>query len=171
MSTKNLLASITCGLIVLVAQPISMAAANPSLAGSWQFTLTPATPTPGISIPGLATFTADGSVVETDGSEVAPSPGPSATSAATFGTPGHGIWQLLPARTGFYVQYISIVVNPDGALNSYNTTTMTVSVISATTTTMLSGDYTTVRTDPNGNVIKTISGAVSGQLIPHPKFP
>jgi hypothetical protein len=63
------------------------------------------------------------------------------------------------------------VVNPDGALNSYNTTTMTVSVISATTTTMLSGDYTTVRTDPNGNVIKTISGAVSGQLIPHPKFP
>ena len=73
MSTKNLLASITCALIALVAQPISIAAANPSLAGSWQFTLTPGTPTPGISIPGLATFTADGSVVETDGSEVAPS--------------------------------------------------------------------------------------------------
>lgn len=171
MSSRTLLASVACGLIAIVSQPMSMAAANPSLAGSWQFALTPTTPTPGVSIPGLATFTADGSVVETDGLEVVPNLGPAEVIAATFSTPGHGVWQLLPARTNFYVQYISIVANPDGGLNSYDTTTMTVGVVSATAMTRLSGEYTTVRTDPNGNVMKTVSGTVAGQLIPHPKFP
>src|SRR5579871_5000850 len=101
MSRKVLLASIICGLLALSVTPKSLfAASKPSLAGSWVLTLTPTAPPtpPVVVIPGLATFTTDGSVVETDGSEVAPGPA-SSTSGATYGTPGHGIWQLLPSLT------------------------------------------------------------------------
>ncbi len=169
MSRKTLLASLIFGLAVLVPQPAHPQATGPTLAGSWQFTLTPASPTlpPAIPIPGLVTFTTDGSLVETNALEVVPSSGPSATP--TFSTPGHGIWQPGPAVTNFFVQFISIVANPNGSLAGRNVTTMTVSVNSAGS--QFSGSYTTTLVEPTGQVPKTTSGTVTGQRIPHPKLP
>lgn len=161
MIRKTLCALILGALIAIIAimaQPAHVQAAGPSLAGSWQFTLTPATPPiPAIPIPGLATFTTDGSVMETDGAEVANR------------TPGHGIWQALPTGTNLYVQFISILVNTNGSLRAQNTTTMSVGLDS--TGTMMKGTYTSQIVDPTGHVLQMSAGSVSGNLIPHPKFP
>ena len=167
MYGKPLLASIVGGLILLM--PQSLAAAGTSLAGSWQFTLTPTTPPiPSVQIPGLATFHADGSAVETDGLEAAPGIG-AAAGSVTYATPGHGIWQLMPCRCSYYIQYISVVVNPDGSLNAANTTTMTVALSSSGA--QFNGAYTTVQANTSGMTKLIASGAVSGTLIPHPKLP
>jgi hypothetical protein len=171
MSKKTLIASIICGLFAFLVQPMSLAGASSSLAGSWQITLVPTTPpaSPTITIPGLATFTTDGSVIETDGAELAPTA--ASTGAVIFGSPGHGIWQLLPSRTGFYVQYISVSVDSTGALSATSVTTMTVTPVAATAFTQFTGQYTIVQSDASGLVAKTTSGTIQGQLIPHPKLP
>jgi hypothetical protein len=154
-----------CGLIVIAYQPMS--AATPSLTGSWQFTLTPSTPTTAaLEIPGLATFTSDGSVIETDGSEFAPS-SPSAVRRAA--TPGHGIWQLANTPITLYVKYLSLVLDEDGALYATNVTTMFLTV-NATTGSTFTGTYTTEQVI--GTVTKVLSsGSVSGKLIPHVLLP
>jgi hypothetical protein len=161
--TRTLRASIFCGLIAVAIQPTTQAA-TPSLAGSWQITLTPVAPASTGAIPGLATFTSDGSTIETDASEVVPNP----SAPNTYGTPGHGIWQPLPSGTGLYVQYISIVANSDGSLYAKNETTITVTLNS--TSTSFSGSYTTDTVTATGTVT-TVSGTISGTLIPHPKLP
>ena len=122
MRRKTFLASIVCGLIAIAVQPTSAAAATPSLAGSWQFTLTPTAPPtpPVIQIPGLATFTTNGSVIETDGSEFVPNP-PS-TTPINASTPGRGIWQTANVPGSLYVEYISLVLNTDGSLFARNVT-------------------------------------------------
>lgn len=104
MSRRTLLASIVFGLLAIAIQPMSAAVATPSLAGSWQFTLMPTAPPtpPVVTIPGLATFTTNGSVIETDGSEFVPNP--ASTTSINAGTPGHGIWQPAPVPGTVYVQ-------------------------------------------------------------------
>jgi hypothetical protein len=165
MFGKTFLATIICGLVAILAQPMPVAAAAPSLAGSWQITLTPtAAPLP-TAISGLATFTSEGSMVETDTSEVVPS---LSTGAPTYGTPGHGIWQALPDWTGLYVQYISLVASADGSLYARNITTMTVTLNS--TGSQFSGGYTTSQATVSGQTTTT-SGTIKGQLIPHPALP
>jgi hypothetical protein len=169
MSNRTLVACIVCGLIAIAFQPTSAAAATPSLAGSWQFTLTPSSPTGAapVEIPGLATFTSNGSVVETDGSEFVTKPA-STTPLPTAGTPGHGIWQLGNTPISLYVQYISLVLNPDGSLYARNITTMMLSL--NTTSDQFSGTFVTDHAI--GTQTKVISsGAVSGQLIPHSPLP
>ena len=173
MSTKLLLTPIVCGLLALVAQPKPLSAAKPSLAGSWTLRFVQSTPTPTPPVtefPGLATFTADGSLVETDGSELAPHPSATVTGSAAFGSPGHGIWQLTPSMTGFYIQYLSFSVNANGTVNSTSITTATVSMTTSTSGgTTISGDYTTTTT--SGTITKVSSGTLTGQLIPHPALP
>lgn len=171
MRSKTFLVSIVCGLIALAIQPASAVAAKPSLAGSWQFTLTPATPPtttpPVIEIPGLATFTTDGSVIETNGTEFAPNT-MSASPVAMSGTPGHGIWQMANVPGSLYIQYISLVVNPDGSLYAQNVTTMI--VVLNTKGDQFKGSYTTDQTI--GTLTRILaSGTVSGQLIPHVPLP
>ena len=171
MFQKTFLASMICGLLAILAQPTSAAAASPSLAGSWQFSLTPTTPpTPTAPIWGLATFTTDGSVVETDTSEVVPGTASTvgATASATYGTPGHGIWQVAPAVTNLFVEYLSLVANPDGSLFSKKVTTMIVTLTSNGA--QLAGTYTTTEALSSGTTTTT-SGSVKGQLIPHPALP
>ena len=87
----------------------------PSLAGSWEFSLIPDPNGTGSSamVPGLATFTTDGSVIETDSSQAIPGQ----ILPDTFATPGHGIWQPSPAFGSLFVQFTSIVVNSDGSLD------------------------------------------------------
>jgi hypothetical protein len=165
MSKRTLFASIFCGLIAIAVQ--TMSAATPSLAGSWEFTLTATTPTPAVEIPGLATFTTDGSVIETDGSEFAPIPSSTATVKAS--TPGHGIWQLANTPETLYVQYISLVLDADGALYARNVTTMFLTM-DTTTGNSFKGTYTTEQT--MGTLTRTLSsGTVTGQLIPHLPLP
>jgi hypothetical protein len=167
MPRKTFLAAIVCGLIAIAVQPMS--AGTPSLAGSWQFTLTPTSPTPPVlEFAGLVTFTTDGSAIETDGSEFASIPNASAAAPKT-GTPGHGIWQLGNTPTSLYVEYISLVLNKNGSLFARNVTTMLVTM-DATTGTTFSGTYTIDQVI--GTVTKTISsGTVSGELIPHVPLP
>ena len=77
MTRKLVLAGMFSGLILFAIQPLAAQSQNqPPLVGSWQLTLTPNAPPvttpPVIPIPALATFTADGSMIETDGTEVVP---------------------------------------------------------------------------------------------------
>ncbi|HLY17059.1 MAG TPA: hypothetical protein VKR61_07530 [Bryobacteraceae bacterium] len=171
MFRKTLFTAIACGLMAFVMQPQSAMAAKSPLAGSWQITLTPtAPPTPPVAVyPGLATFTTDGSMIETDGTELAPSPA-SSTGAVAFGSPGHGIWQLLPCLCGFYIQYHSVSVNSNGSLSSTSVTVATVTVSAAAAPATFTGQYTTTTTGPSG-ISKTTTGAINGTLIPHPLLP
>ena len=164
--SKRLLLLALIGAFVLLVGSVPAMAAIPSLQGSWRFTLTPATPTPSAQIPGLVTFTSDGSLIETDGSELTAI---SATTGATPSSPGHGVWQLGPSMTFYYVQYDSITVAANGALISTNQTTMTLTMSS--TGQNFSGSYTTSTINPQGMVLKTVSGSVTGVLIPHPALP
>jgi len=170
MFRKTLFATILFGLTALAAQPHRKAGGTPSLAGSWEFTLTPTASTTPLGIPGLATFTTDGSVIETDGAELSPlSP---STAPNTAASPGHGVWQPAPAAGTLYVRYVSIVVNDVGLLLGTNVTTMTdVTVLSSTTSSTFAGSYTTQFIDSAGTVGRTTTGTVKGELIPHPKLP
>jgi len=119
-----------------------------------------------IEIPGLATFTTDGSVIETDGSEFVPSP----PSAAPFNaaTPGHGIWQIAATPGTLYVEYISLVLNADGSLFARNVTTMFLTLNTAGN--QFTGTYTTDQVI--GSITRVLSkGTVKGQLIPHIPLP
>jgi hypothetical protein len=169
MSKRTLLACIVSGLIAIVIQPTSASAATPSLAGSWQFTLTPTTPPtpPVVEIAGLATFTTDGSAIETDGSEFVPNPA-ATTPVAHPASPGHGIWQLGNTPISLYVQYFSLLFEADGALYAKNVTTMFVSLNA--TGDAFTGTYTTDQL-MGGTTKKLSSGTVSGQLIPHIPLP
>ena len=97
MRGKLLFACMSFGLSLSAVEPVAAQAANlPSLAGSWQLTLTPVSPTASVPVrvAALATFTSDGSVIETDATEVVPM---MVERTAVHGTPGHGIWQPGPA--------------------------------------------------------------------------
>jgi hypothetical protein len=167
--TLVLSAAIICGLALLPGQPTSLEAAGLSLVGSWQLTFVPATPPiPAIPIQGLATFTSDGTMIETDTSEVVPGVAASGTGT-TYATPGHGIWQPGPAITTLFVQFFSVVANPDASL--YGKTTVTITASLDTTGTKMKGGYESVLTDPSGNVLRSITGTITGSLIPHPKLP
>ena len=80
MRGKLLIACLSFGLSLSAVKPVIGQAANlRSLTGSWQLTLMPVSSTASsptvVPVPGLATFTSDGSVVETDATEVVPMAG------------------------------------------------------------------------------------------------
>ena len=159
-----------CGLALLFSQTVHVQAVTPTLVGSWQFTLTPNPPPVPPAVPaitGLATFNSTGNVIESDISEAVPHQ--SSTGTVTFATAGHGIWQLSPAITNYYVQYISILVNQNGTMRGRKVTTMTVALNS--TGDQFSGGYTTELVDPTGQIVSKVSGTVTAQVIPHPKLP
>jgi|HubBroStandDraft_1064217.scaffolds.fasta_scaffold02706_3 hypothetical protein len=169
MSKRTLLTSILCGLIAIAVQPMTAAATTPSLAGSWQLTLTPKTSTtpPVTDIAGLATFTTDGAVIETDGSEFVEHP-VSTTPIAVVASPGHGIWQIANTPGTLFVQYFSLVFHTDGALYAKNVTTIFLTLNN--TGNQFTGTYTTDQVI--GSVTTVLSsGTISGQLIPHVPLP
>jgi hypothetical protein len=157
------------GLTLLAIQPLA-AQTTPSLVGSWQLTFTPNSPpsaTPPVApTPGLATFTSDGSVIETDATEVVPVLITIGTAA--YGTPGHGIWQPGPAAGNLYIQFVSLMVNQNATLHSRKTVTITGALDS--TGDNFTGSYTYQFVNPTGTVIAVGSG-VTGQKIPHPLLP
>jgi len=167
MSRVLFLVCLVCSVIFAVAQPASLPSSAPNLTGSWQFRLIPtglSTP-PSTEIPGLATFTADGSVIETDGSEFATA---APTTLLHPSTPGHGIWQPANTPVTLFVQYISLVLNSNGALQATNTTTMFLSMNREGN--RFSGTYQTIETKGRRTKM-TSSGTVTGRLIPHVPLP
>jgi hypothetical protein len=158
----------------LVAQTTTPA----SLAGSWSLTFKPggSSVTP-VVIPsdGLATFTADGSVVETDASEfVAPvSATPVVTRAlgGPGGTPGHGIWQTGGALGTYYIQFTSLYVNTNGSLYARKVVTITAVTSETNTGTQISGNYTYQLTNSSGQVMGSGVGTLTGAKMTHPALP
>lgn len=130
----------------------------PSLTGSWQFAEQSNSSAAAAVVSGLATFTSDGSVVETDTAE-----------AAAHATPGHGVWQPAPAVGTVYIQFMRFLANPNGSLHSKKIVTMFVTPNTAGD--QFTGDYSFEVVDPSGRVLTTGSGTVTGQLIPHPLLP
>jgi hypothetical protein len=171
MKSKLVIALVIFGAVLSGLEPLAAQSPTPPpLAGSWQFTLTPAhsnPPTTAPTIYALATFTLDGSAIETDSSEVAPmSP---AMTTGVHATAGHGIWQPAPAFGNLYIQFISLVVNPNGSL--YGRKTVTIGGALDSTGNNFSGSYSYVLTAPSGGVLATGSGTAAGQRIPHPALP
>ena len=170
MKSKLVIALVILGAVLSGLEPLAAQSPTPApLAGSWQLTLTPSRQNPPATAPtihALATFTADGSMIETDSSEVAPI-APAVT--ALYATDGHGIWQPAPAFGNLYIQFISLVVNQNGSLYARKTVTMGGALDS--TGNNFSGNYSFVLADPNGGVLATGSGTVTGQRIPHPLLP
>jgi hypothetical protein len=169
MRRKLLFACIVFGLSLSAVQPVAAQASNlPSLAGSWQLTLMPVSPTASVPVrvAALATFTSDGSVIETDASEVVPV---MVEGTAVYGTPGHGIWQPGPAISNLFIQFISLLLNQNETLHAKKIVTITGSLDS--TGNRFRGSYSYELVNPAGVVIVTGSGAVTGQRIPHPLLP
>jgi hypothetical protein len=180
MSRKMLSAYVLWGLILLE-MPSGSAQSSTSatgLVGSWELTLTPNVGKAPKAISGLATFTSDGTVIETDTSETVPMPVSeqldtveqvSAKGAAVFGTPGHGIWQPSPVFGSLFIRFTSLFTNPNSTLHSKRIVTMTVRLNS--TGDQFDGGYSLVISDPTGHAIMTESGTVTAQLMTHPLLP
>jgi hypothetical protein len=172
MRGKLLFACMSFGLSLSAVQPVAAQAANlPSLAGSsWQLTLIaggpPASSPAVVPVPGLATFTSDGTVVETDATEVVPM---EVEGTAVYGTPGHGIWQLGPAVGNLFIRFISLLVNPNTTLHAKKIVTITGALDS--TGNHFSGNYDFELVNPSGHMIARGSGTITGQKIPHPLLP
>jgi len=171
MRQKAVIACISFGLILSAIQPlVAQSASPPSLAGSWQLTLIAVGPPASVAVVPileLATFTSDGSVVETDATEAVPMM--TASGTTVYGTPGHGIWQPGPAVSTLFIQFISLLVNPNETLHAKKTVTITGELDS--TGNRFRGNYSFELVDPTGHVIAMGSGTVSGEKIPHPLLP
>ena len=172
MKLKLLLASVFLGMILLASPRLgAQTVTPPSLPGSWQLTFVPVSPTPttvpAVQIPGLATFTADGSLVETDATEVTPEA--AATNSATGGTPGHGTWQTGPAAGNFFIQFMSLVVNHTGVLQDRRIVTITGTIDN--TGNRFTGTYESHLTSPAGHVTGTTMGGFTADRITHPELP
>lgn len=170
MKTKLLVVSMSLAILLFASERLSAQGTNqPSLAGSWQFTLIPTSPTAAAVVPinALVTFTSDGSTVETDATEVVPTN--DSTGAAVYGTPGHGIWQPGPAVGNLFIQFISLLVNQNETLRAKKTVTITGALDS--TGNNFRGHYQFEQVDPTGRAIAMGNGTVTGQRIPHPLLP
>jgi hypothetical protein len=132
-----------------------------TLVGAWEFTdtLQPTANAAAPSVEGLATFTSDGTVVETD------------TMSILGGiSPGLGIWQHGPIPGGyFFVRFVSLRPNPNGTLHTKQTVTMLLTVNS--TGDQFSGPYYSQVVDAKGDSISASKGTVEGRLIAHPLLP
>ncbi|MGO4885781.1 MAG: hypothetical protein ACLP59_33915 [Bryobacteraceae bacterium] len=128
----------------------------------------PTNPQAAANIPGLATFTSDGMVIETDGAEVAPGSSSSGT-ITSYGTSGHGYWVLFSNSTGFTISFDSLNINPDESLQSKRSTVANVTLSAGSNGAVsLSGSYTTTVTTPDGGGQVMQTGTVKGSLMPMP---
>jgi hypothetical protein len=150
------------GLLILAAHTFSRAqtpTTRPTLVGTWVLTLTPtASPTAEPSVTGLATFTSDQSVIETD-----------TNAAALRLTPGHGVWQLGPVVGHWYVRFNNLESSPNGTLRATRITTIT-GAFNATGN-QITGSFYSELIDPSGHVVTSGSGDVTGQLMQIPLLP
>jgi hypothetical protein len=164
---RKLLAGLFCALMLQAISPAFAQTNIPSLVGSWEFTLIQDPSRVSSAIEGLATFTTDGSVIETDATEVVPVQ--SLTTGVLHGTPGHGIWQPSPVFGQLFVRFMSLIVGPNATLRAKRILTMTLALNA--TKDQFSGSYSVEFVDPAGHMLSTSSGTVKGQLMVHPQLP
>lgn len=165
---RKLIAGLFCALMLQAISPAVAQTNIPSLAGTWEFTLNPDPAHPAPAIEGLATFTTDGSVIETDASEAVPVQ-PSTGAPVLRGTPGHGIWQPSPVFGQLLVRLTSLIVNPNATLRAKRLVSMTLTLNAAGD--QFSGGYSVEIVDPAGHVLTGSSGTVKGELMVHPQLP
>ncbi len=157
-----LFASASLGLI-LAAANLSAQTNNATLTGSWQLAFSPTSAAvvavPAVQFGGLATFIAEGTLIETDTSELVPA----------VSTPGHGIWQPGPAVGNFYIQFVSLMPNKTGGVQSKRMVTITGTL--DTTGNVFHGTYSTEIMTPTGQMLSSSAGMVTGQRMVHPLLP
>ncbi|MGB7924501.1 MAG: hypothetical protein WCF57_14765 [Pyrinomonadaceae bacterium] len=91
-------------------QAASATAVEPII-GSWEATFTSVErPLPYPPIPALLTFTADGTVVETDGSLIVPVVNPD--EPTLYASPSHGVWRKIGTNL-YEVKFESMFVNSE----------------------------------------------------------
>jgi hypothetical protein len=115
----------------------------------------PATETP---VTGLATFTSDKTVIETD-----------TNAAALRLTPGHGIWTVGPVVSHWFIRFTNLEPSPNGTLEATRVTTLTVELNS--TGNKFSGGYSSTLFYATHPLAVTSSGTVTGQLMQIPLLP
>jgi hypothetical protein len=167
---RRILVTLTLGgLLLLAVHNFSTAETTNqnALVGSWVLTFTPnpatptsATPIPATQtpVPGLATFTSDKTVIETDTS----------ATALRF-TPGHGIWTLGPVVSHWFIQFSNLEANPDGTLEATRVTTLTVELNSLGN--KFTGGYSSDLFYATHPLVVTSSGTVTGKLMQIPLLP
>jgi hypothetical protein len=149
-------------LLLLVAlSPVIAQTTKPTLVGSWEFTATPETTSYASppTIEGLATFTSDGTAIETD-----------TTGILGRVSPGHGIWQKGPIPGGYlFVRFTSLMPNLNGTLHAKQILIMFLTLNS--TGDEFSGPYDFQIVNAGGDIISNGKGTVAGKLMVHPLLP
>ena len=148
-------------LFLAALHPVIAQTTTPTLVGSWEFTATPETTSQASppAIEGLATFTSDGTAIETD-------------TTAILGrvSPGYGIWQNGPIPSGYlFVRFTRLVPNFNGTLHSKQILTMFLTLNS--TGDAFSGSYDFQVVNTGGDIISNGKGTVVGKLMVHPLLP
>jgi hypothetical protein len=171
MTRRRVFAVSMCCLILSAIHPLfAQDPPLPSMAGSWELTFSRGTPTASrviTPIAGLATFTSDGSMVETDATQVIPMT--TASGVAVYGTPGHGIWQPGPAIGNLFIRFTTLIVRHNARLYARKIVTLTGALDE--TGSQFSGNYGSELVASGGRIIATESGTVTGQKMDHPLLP
>jgi hypothetical protein len=132
---------------------------NSLLTGTWEIVLQSNGSTPGPAVSGLASFIADGTMVETDGAEIFKQP----FGTNTKGTPGHGAWKAGATSGQWYISFFSLILNPNGTLFARKIIAATVGINPAGS--QFQGTYQQQVVNPSGTVLSSSSGSLSGQLL------
>jgi hypothetical protein len=171
MRRRGVCAGVMGGLILSAIHPLfAQDLQLPSMAGSWELAFSRSTPAASrviTPIAGLATFTSDGSMVETDATQVIPMV--TASGAAVYGTPGHGIWQPGPAIGNLFIRFTTLIVRHNARLYARKIVTLTGTLDE--TGNQFSGNYGSELVASGGRIIATESGTVTGQKMDHPLLP
>jgi hypothetical protein len=130
------------------------------LVGSWTATFTPipGDPVQFAPIPALFTFTSDGTLVETDGGGLQPSP-----DLKMFGSPGHGVWRKLKDHTYEFKNVIIVINAVDATL--FLTITVHMTVVLDKSGDKFKGNGTFKVVDTNGAVLIEGPENISGTRI------
>ena len=131
------------------------------IVGSWKINfVSPTNPPQFQPIPGVITFTSDGTVVESDGGEVAPTVIPGVPTQ--YGTAGHGVWKR--REDGEVVlKLIEIFVFGNNTLSATGTLKFRLKLDEDDDAFFGSGTFEFV--DPNGNVLASGSENLEGKRI------
>jgi hypothetical protein len=131
------------------------------IVGAWKINfVSPANPPQFQPIPGVITFTSDGTVVESDGGEVAPTVIPGVPTQ--YGTAGHGVWKRRDDGE-VVLKIIEVFVFGNNTLAATGTLKFTLKMDEDDDAFFGSGTFEFV--DPNGNVLASGTENLEGKRI------
>lgn len=126
------------------------------IVGSWRVIISPAQGTPAL---GLATFGADGTVVN---AFPPVEPSPSAPGGVVFVSSGHGAWQASGPDAAVFT-FVALGADGQGNLNGAGTIRVSVTLDAGGQT--FSGEYDATMADPRGTTVGTEQGTVQAARI------